>query len=64
MCGRRAIISLQLQRHGGTAHMTGMLSQTATCFLGNTGLQGEVVELLFMSKSNWNVELCLGTDEE
>jgi len=44
--------------------MTGMLSQTATCFLGNTGLQGEVVELLFMSKSNWNVELCLGTDEE
>ena len=48
MCGREAMISLQLQRHGGTGRMTAMLSWTATYLLGKTDQQGEVVELLFM----------------
>ena len=39
---------MQLQRHGGIAHVTGMLSWMATYFLGKTGQQGKVVELLFM----------------
>jgi len=48
VCSHRATNSLQSQRHGGTAHMTGMLSRMATHSLGKTGQQGEVVELVFM----------------
>lgn len=42
------MISLQLQRHGETAHMTGMLSWMAVYFLERTSQGGAVVELLFV----------------
>ena len=45
----------QLQRPGGTDRMTGMWSWMAMSFSGQTGQQGEVVELLFTWESNWNV---------
>lgn len=48
-------MSLQLQRRGGIAHMTGMLSGVATSFLGKTDQQGEVEELLCMGESDWAV---------
>ena len=38
----------QLQRPGGTDHMTGMWTWMAMSFSGKTGQQGEVVALLFM----------------
>jgi len=43
-----AMTSLQLQRHSGTACMTGMLSWMATDSLGKTDQQGEVLELLYV----------------
>lgn len=35
--------------------MTGTLSWMAMYFLGKTVQQGELVEMLFMQESNWNV---------
>ena len=55
VCGHWVTNSLQLQKHSGTALMNGMLSWMATDTLGKTGQQGQVVELLCMWGSNWNL---------
>lgn len=48
MCSCKAIISLQLQRYGRIAHMTGIMSCMAVNFLERTGQRGKVVELIFI----------------
>ena len=61
MLGKEIMIWWQLQRHGGTDHMTGIWSWMAVSFSGKTGQQDEVVELL----STWlfNSHVCMGTAE-
>lgn len=59
------MISLGLQRHGGIAHMTGMLPWMAMYFLGKTGNKSRWWSCsLYKGEQLECMVLCLGLDEE
>lgn len=60
----RATICLASQRHGGTAHATGVLQRMGTGSVGRPGQEGEARELPFTREPQEHVELCHAMDDE
>lgn len=59
------MISLQLQRYGGIARTTGILSWMVTYFFGKRPeRQGGGVLFMQVGKKTQRIKLCLGVDEE